>query len=181
VVPSWICLEGKGGQLAAGKDRSKSCFRQDALHFLAFVALDFDGSVLNCAADATGFLHFFREILLLREPDSDEVLCHGNSLPASMRRLADDIHAASIRVLLVALGGFCCEYRGGSRLIFGSCGQVAESVQRPKRIRYRGFFLACGFFGRVAVHSAHFTMDSAEITFFRIQAGMRSSLYPIKK
>jgi len=55
------------------KTRLEACCRKDALHLLAFVALDFDAPVSHRASDTAGILHLLREILFLRQPDSDEI------------------------------------------------------------------------------------------------------------
>ena len=121
-----IALGNVGRRSATGEHRLETGFREDALHLFPFVALDFNAAILDRTANAAGFLHFFGEFLFLRQPDADEIFCHGDSLAAAMGGLADDVHPASVRILLAALGGL----RGGDR----SLGQIAETGQRSEWI-----------------------------------------------
>jgi hypothetical protein len=135
------------GSLPAGEHRLETGLRENALHLLALVALDLDAAVFHRAADAAGLLHFFRELLFLRESDSDEISGHRDAFAAAVRGLADDVHPAAVGVFLAALGGF--RGKGGSGIRSGR--QIAEPGQRSERVRRQAGGFACF----VSTHPGH--------------------------
>ena len=103
--------------LPASEHRLEARLDQDALHFFALVALDFDAALFHRPADAAGFLHLSGEFLFLWQANPREIAHDRYGLAAAMRGLADDVHASSIRVLLPALRAFlrCPGRRRGRR------------------------------------------------------------------
>jgi hypothetical protein len=89
----WRCFSAES---TACKNGPESRFRQDTGNLLAFVALNFDSPLLHRASSSAGSLHLLAELLLLRQPDADEVLDHRHRLSAAPCFLPDNIHAPTI-------------------------------------------------------------------------------------
>jgi len=85
----------KSCSLPAGEHRLKARLDQDALHFFALVALDFDAALFHRPADAAGFLHLSGEFLFLWQANPREIAHDRYGLAAAMRGL-NTLHNAGL-------------------------------------------------------------------------------------
>jgi len=104
-------------ELAPREDRFESGLGQDAGHFFAFVALDFDLAVLHGSSGATGFLHFSGEFFFLGQSDADEILHYGHRFSATSGFLAEDVHSAAAFARGFGRGGFVGVALGKARAV----------------------------------------------------------------
>ena len=151
---------------ATGENRLEAGFGEDALHLVAFVALDFDAAIFDRAAAAAGFLHFFREDLFLSEPDAGEIFGHGDDLAAAMGGLPDDIHAAPVGIFLTPLRGLDWNDAVGIGGIGRPRRQIAERGQRAEWIRRQAWGLAVGLVSLVTTHPGQSTTDGEDFTLY---------------
>lgn len=79
---------------------------EDLRHLLALVPLNFDSAIFNSPAGSAGFLHFFGQALLFRQPNPSEVRHDCDSFAAAPRGLANNINATAILGRLPALARF---------------------------------------------------------------------------
>ena len=151
-----------------GENRPEAGLRENALHLFAFVALDFDTSIFHRASDTAGFLHPLREVLFLRQPDSDEIFCHRDRLSSAMRSLPDDVHPSPVGVLLPSLGGLRWHDLGRFMRNLWPRRQVAKPGQWPKRILRPAFAVAARCLSNFPTHLDHSTTDPAKVTLFPV-------------
>ena len=81
--------------LSARENRTKTGFLKDASDLGAFISLDLDLAILDCATSAACPLHRLGQFLLFRKSDADEVLDNRYGLAAAPSFYAENVHPAS--------------------------------------------------------------------------------------
>lgn len=115
------------------EDWPKTGLSQNASDLFSLISLNLNPAVFDGSAGAAGFLHLFRELLLLRQANAHEALNHRYSLATAARFLPDDVYAPAafpFRGSRTGAGGRTFRKASGGKRVKGVVVETRSTVSR---------------------------------------------------